>query len=234
MASNDLFKISAPDLINLRRFYKRAPKQFTFAVANMLNSFAFGTREQALKVLKGSMTIRNPRFVSKMLRAQTVKGSTPIASQKALAGSLESQRFTGWSEQELGTAPKKTRTASLFARAGQHAKQMKRKARLLPGTKYMTPDDVKGKNAHHRAVVLLIITNRERSKEPFVIKGHDTLMDGLYQWAGKGKLKMLQTFEEAKRPKKLDWLTRARKRYFNKTNITSLWEKTLKRTLKLK
>ena len=234
MASNDLFKVSAPDLINLRKFYKRAPKQFTFAVANMLNSFAFGTREQAFKVLKGSMTIRNARFVSKMLRAETIKGSTPIASQQSIAGSLDGQRFTGWAEQELGKAPKKTRTASLFARSGQHSKQMKRKARLVPGTEYLTPDDFKGKNAHHRAVVLLIVTNRNRLKDPFVIKGHDTLSDGLYQWSGKGKLKWLQNFEETKKPKSLPWLTRARKRYFSKTNITRLWEKTLTRTLKLK
>lgn len=185
-------------------------------------------------MLKGSMTIRNAKFLTRMLRAQTVKGSTPIASQKAISGSLEGQRFTGWAEQELGKAPEKTRTASLFARGGQHSKQIKRKARLFPGTKHMSPDDVQGKNAHHRAVVLLIVTNRNRLKEPFIIKGHDTLIDGLYQWAGKGKLKMLQTFEEAKKPKRLLWLTRARKRYFSKTNMTRLWEKTLKRTLKLK
>ena len=112
---SELFQIDLANLINLRKFYKKAPKQFLKAANATLNSFAFGTRKRSLEIIKKKMTVRNQKFVAGSLRVQKSTGSN-IDNARSEVGSIFRPRFTGWKEQESGTKPERTRSITRFAR----------------------------------------------------------------------------------------------------------------------
>ncbi len=232
---NQLFDISIPNLINLKRFYKKAPKKFQKASANVLTSFAFGTRAEAMNVIKSKMVIRNPRFINSRLRVSKAFGSTNIGSQQSEVGSIPAQRFTGWIEQQTGKMPAKNRIFTLLARRGDITRQALPSARLKPGNKYISSDEFTGKTPNKRIIAMLQILGRKGYKKPFIIRRGNKFKKGLYKFKGSGKNKKilaLQLFRTNKRPKKLEWLTMARDNYFRKNDVNKVWEKSLKQILK--
>ncbi len=223
-----LFAIDAKDLVNLKRFYKKAPLQFARASASTLTSFAAGTRRKALLIINNRMTVRNKGFVSGALRFERAKGNVPMNAQVATAGSIKRNRFTGWAEQELGTQTERTRTATLFARGGG-SKQIPRSLRMDRSSTFDTPDNYEGKTYEQRTFLML----KARVKKAFVITKHRKFRPGLYKFKGK-KIKMVQTFKNRKQPKRIKWLTMARQLYFSTTSIDSVWANSLRRVLKFK
>jgi hypothetical protein len=231
--AKDMFGISAPDLINLRKFWKKSPKLFGRAVGLMLNEFGFGVRKKSLILLDKNMEIRNKRFVESKMRVDMAKGTQPIASQRAEVGSLFGNRFTGWEEQELGKAADRTRVPTLFARGNDAGKQVKPSMRMKPSAAFRSPADVQGKDAHHSAQILLIMTNRENFRKPFILFGHDDIEPGLYKWQKKGQLRLVQEFNSDKaQPKRFKWMSKAKDAFFAAANMTQLWSKVLSKVLK--
>lgn len=231
---SDLFSIHGGDLINLRKLYKRAPKKFLRITANMLTSFAFGNRKESLDIIHSKMTIRNPKFISRMIRVIKARGNEPISRQESIVGSLTTDRFSGLKEQELGTKTKRTRVFSLLARFGDIKRQAKPSARLKPGNQFLTPDDFPGKSSQHRVISMLQILGREKHKKPFIIKGHRKFKSGLYQFYRR-KLRQLQSFEpDSPQPKRVRWLSGGRKKFFATANIRKMWANSLRRVLKFK
>lgn len=233
---SEAFTLDVKDLIKLRKFYKRAPHLFARATASMLNSFAFGTRTQAIKTIKQKMTVRNERFVNSRMRVERARGSS-ILQQEAIAGSIESPRFSGWAEQELGTPTSRTRVANVLARGGNFNRQIKPSLRLKPGRDFPDANDFKGGDETTRTATLINSAKRGKTRRPFIIgknlKGKlRTLKSGLYRVRRK-KLERLQSFEPQKvQPKRIRWMTIARKEYFKRTNVKRLWGRTLERILK--
>jgi hypothetical protein len=223
-----LFDIDAKDLVRLKKFYKKAPKQFARASASTLTSFAAGTRRKSLLIVNNRMTVRNKNFVSGALRFNRAKGNVPMAAQVATAGSIKRNRFTGWEEQELGTQTERTRTATLFARGGG-SKQIPRSLRMDRTSTFDTPDNYEGKTYEQRTFLML----KAKAKKAFVITKHRKFRKGLYKFRGK-KIKMVQAFDNRKQPKRIKWLTMARKLYFSTTSIDSVWANSLRRVLKFK
>lgn len=228
-----LFAIKNEDLINLTKFYKRLPKQFARASASVLTSFAFGTRQKSIKIIKNRMNVRNERFITSSIKVEKANGNIPLGSQSSKTGSIERTRFTGLVEQELGTKSKRTRTSTLFARGGNESKQIRPSFRMKPGNQFKSPDDFAGESNQHRAIVMLQTLSREKFKKPFVIKGHKKFKTGLYK-LHRNKIKRIQEFKNKVQPKRVKWLSGGRKLYFGVTNIGNVWAESLKRTLRFK
>ena len=228
---SQLFDIEAKNLIRLHRFYRKAPKMFARASANVLTSFAFGNRSKSLDIIKSKMTVRNERFVAGSLRVDRARGNIPLSAQQAMVGSIKRDRFTGWIEQETGQKTTRTRTTTLLARGGNVSRQVRPAFRLKPGNKFASPDDFSGQSPQHRVTVMLQTLSRQKSTRPFIIKGHRKFKSGLYKFLRK-KIRRIQTFKNPKQPKRIHWLTGGARLYFRSTSIDQVWAEALKRVLR--
>ncbi len=227
---SEFLDINASDLIKLRRFYKKSPKKFNLSMVNLINSFAFETRKEALKVIHSDMQVRNQSFVVSRMRVKTANLST----MESMTGSIYGKRFTGWQEQEHGTKTKRTRIATSIGRGGSESKQIMPMNRMKPGKNFPTPDDYKADTDAHRVVVMLRALKKAKYKKPFVIKGRTKFKSGLYKFH-RNKLRRVQEFKSKKaQPKRIKWMTKARNNMFAKNNTRDMWAKSLKRTMRFK
>lgn len=232
---SELFNVSTGELIEFRKLMTRGPRQFQKATANVLTSFAFGTKASASKVIHDKFTVRNSRFVNSKLRAEKAKASDNINSQRSAAGSISGPRFSGWIEQEEGKTTTRTRVANKFARQNTWSKQMIGRSRLKPNQKFKSPSDfnIKAKNETHRMTVFLIILSRRKRQQSFIIsKKFKKFKKGLYRFKS-GKIERLQNFEPTKvQPKRIKWLTLGREKFFATANISDIWRGAVNRFFK--
>lgn len=135
-------KIDTTDLIRYKIMMRdEMPQVFRRVIADYINTSAFTHRSLNLKNMHNKFTIRDERFLNSSLRVETTR-PVPINQQIAFSGSIKRERFTGWAEQQLGTAPKRKRTILPAARAGGTGKA-KPKARLRPGNQIYKPSQFK-------------------------------------------------------------------------------------------
>lgn len=224
-----MFKLSVktPDLRNLEKFYRRAPKQFARASAGMINGLAFETRSAALVQLAGDLVIRDPRFVNSRMQVEKAR-SGPISGQQAVVGSVQSPRFSGWVEQETGQPATRNRVFTLTARRNREQNRVAPRARLKPGNNITTVNDVNidASDEANRIRIFIQIMSRRRN-EPFIIrKRYKRMRKGVYTFRGKKKLRMLQEFKPLKVQRK-PWMQPARARVVTKVNVRKLWAKSI-------
>ena len=230
--ANDIFTLDAIDLIRLRKFYKNAPKQFGYTVARLLNHHAVETRKEALKVIHKEMTVRNQSFVVNRMKFQLTRGNMPITQQETKTFSIKSERFSGWEEQETGKRTKRTRVATQLGRGGSNLKQIKPGFRLKPGKDFKNPDDFQGDGSAKQIAAMFHWIESEKYTKPFIIHGSKKFKSGLYKRV-RSKIKRLQTFKAKNtQPKRVKFMTKARKNYFSKVNMKREWANAIDRTLK--
>lgn len=229
-----IFDLEIMDLIKLRRFYKNAPKQFGYTTASLLNTFAFNTRKEALKVVHKEMNIRNQSFVISQMRYKKAKGSEHINSQESETFSIKGKRFSGWVEQETGKKTDRTRVASTLARGGSNSGQIKPAFRMKPGKNFLSPDELKGDNKAQRLAAMFHKIEYEKYKKPFIIKGSNKFKSGIYRRV-RNKIKILQSFKAKNaQPKRIKWMAKARRNNFKTLNLRNEWRDAINRTLKFK
>jgi len=227
---SEFIEMNATDLIKLRRFYKKSPKKFNLSMVNLINSFAFETRKEALKVIHSDMQVRNQSFVVSRMRVNTARLST----MESGVGSIYGKRFSGWKEQEYGTKTKRTRVATAIGRGGSESKQIMPMNRMKPGKDFPTPDDYEADTAEHRVIAMLRALKKAKYRKPFVIKKHKKFKSGLYKYH-RNKLRRVQEFKSKKaQPKRVKWMTKARNNMFSKNNTRDMWAKSIKRVVKFK
>ncbi len=221
-----MFELNTSDLINLRKFYRKAPRLFQRATASMLNSMAFGTRNEALRIILSRMTNRDERFVKGSLQVQKTSGSRSIDRQVSIAGSVTRPRFTGWAEQQLGTPTARTRVANIEGRGGSFDRKVIGRARLKPNQKFRDMDEVgiNVGNDAQRIIAFLNIMKRENSKQSFLIpRKVGKWKKGLYKFKGQ-RVVRLQNLEPSNlQPKKFKWMTFARSRFLAQMDFRQEW-----------
>lgn len=228
---SELFQIDLANLINLRKFYKKAPKQFLKAANATLNSFAFGTRKRSLEIIKKKMTVRNQKFVAGSLRVQKSTGSN-IDNARSEVGSIFRPRFTGWKEQESGTKPERTRSITRFAR-GTKNRRLRPSFKMRPGNNFLDADDFQIRGSGDRTVVFLQMLARRKHRKPFIIKGSSKFKSGLYVFRRK-KIKRIQEFKQTKKIKRVPWMSGGRKEFFRTADVNKIWAESLRRVLKFR
>jgi hypothetical protein len=227
-----MFDVDLTMIRGLEAIYRKTPKFFAKATGDMLNEFAFGTRVEAFYEIASRMTVRNPRFVSSRLQVTKSKRSLPVAGQVSVMGSKATDRFSGWTEQQLGTKTARERVITVLARMGNFKRQAAPKARLKPSNEFLSYHDIRlksGNSAEQRSIVLIRMLARAKSTQPFILTRKNGMKPGLYRLKG-GKVKLLQRFER-EQPQRIPWITNARARYFRDTDIKRLWHKTFEREL---
>lgn len=247
MAAGFEFGLTAIDLIRLRKFFKKSPKQFAIAGRNVINELAFGTRRESLGIIDTSMTIRNARFVKSSVWVDAQRGNPPLNSVEASVGSLRRERFSGWAEQELGRSiggrGKKFRQPTMEARLGNERKQMVLKARMKPGPPIPSPRTRSGSNWRgaatphlSRSTIMIMSLAAKRHKGPFIIDEHPKFPPGLYRFkgrkGGRPRIRMLQLFTQKKSTvKRVRWLTGGVARMMKGSQARNAWGRAVSRAL---
>ena len=232
---DDIFTLNASDLIHLRKFCKKAPKQFQHAVAGVLNDQAFGNRRESLSIINEKMTVRNPSFVSASLRVTKARGSQSINQQQSEFGSISKTRSTGFIEQETGQAMDKTRVASLYARGGSESRQIGRGMRLKPGVDLLEPWDLvsRASNETHRFIIFLAIMKRSHRNKSFLIRRNTKgFKRGVYRFRGKKIKRVFDMQKKTRKPERVKWLSGGHKRYMQSTDMRKVWTKQIERQLR--
>lgn len=211
------FVFTSRDLIMLNRFYKRAPSLFKKAILGTTNNMAFGTRKVAINVIAKMMTVRNKRFVDSRLRVRKAHSGR----FEAVFGSISSERFTGWPEQEFGKATGRTRVSTMASRLGNVKKQMIGQARLKPSASFIEPEDFEGQTDRFRTTAMIAYVLRTRATKSFIIRKRSQrskFQPGLYRLVS-GRIKRLQKFQTVKQPRRKMWMKRSIELYFTKTRV---------------
>ncbi len=223
--SKTTYRVDPKQLKDFQKFLKKAPVKLFKAQVNLINSLAFGLRKRIFTEIKGTMTIRNPGFLSRSVRVKKASKGSPIS----IVGSVERRGFSGWKEQEKGSAPIKKRVATNFARGGTWRGKIRPGLRVKPGKKYRNPNDISGGNKHSRAVATMSRGLRSRAK-PFVIYGHNKLPPGLYKRKGKN-LMLAQRFASSAKPKLNRWMTKSKRTFISRGGVRVAWKESARRSL---
>jgi hypothetical protein len=232
--AGETFKVDDRDLRELRDFYRRAPAVFRTVAADLINDFAFGSRNASFEVLREKMVIRNFGFMQRQIRVAKARQNAPIDTQKAEVGSVPTRRFSGWKEQQTGERTARERVVNLLARGGNKKRQVRRPARLRPGSDFESYRKYPGRGVEQRNIVMLQRLDSQRWKRPFLVLGKRGMRPGLYKFVRR-KPKLLQLFDpKSAQPRKIPWLTDAVARYFQREDIGRLWARKMRYRLKSK
>jgi len=234
--SKDIFQMSAPDLILLRRMYKKAPKKMQRVVAGVLNSEAFEMRPIILKTIDKDMIIRSPGFVKRhVIVNKAIPG--PINNQQSEAGSIFGDRFTGWEEQQFGDKGKQKSVSSRFARGGQWQGKIRQKLRRKQSNPLWRPSDFNIRNAvseKHRLIIFLQILDQRRIRDRFYMPDRLGQMEGgtIYKMQSQ-KIKGVYR-KKTRKSKRTRWMDRSIDILLKEIDILKVWEKNVKFVFKLK
>ena len=222
------FTLDIKEIYHLEKFYRKSPVLFAKVIVNMMNTFAFGTRKVALNIIHKKMVVRSTRFVDSRVRIRKASLSLPNAT----VGSIYSQRFTGWEEQE-GTPTQRTRVFGIMARKGDIRNKTIAPSRMSPSSVRIDPDDYAGKSERFKNTAMIMDLKRRGVSKPFVITRHSKFKQGLYRWR-KGVIETLQVFKTKRQPRPVKWMSGAKDLYMTTNRVRNEWAKSVKHVLKLR
>jgi hypothetical protein len=238
-----LIDLDLHEFERLALFFKQFPQEARKATAQLLNDLAFFGREQAIDTLsRHGLIIRNRRFDVSRMRVQKTT-ARPIEQQAAILGSIFTRGkgghivHDGWRSLWKGE-PIRSRVLTLLARGGERTAIAKAKARLRPGSDFVTPDDVGGNLAPQSRIQALIRDMAQNAPNtPFLIpqRYKGTGFHGLYRVvqgqsvtlaSGRTapKIKALQVFGKQPRGKRVPWMQETLKTIIHKAPIAFWWK----------
>lgn len=235
--------VDLTEVNGLRDWYRGQPKMIQKGGAMLLNRYAWGTRDESVKQIGRLMVVRNLSFVNSRLRVTQCSMSTPIDRQQAIAGSIAGKRFSGWTEQELGTPTSRKRVSTLASRAGDISRQMLPRTRLKPTQQVATfgsqgygktPRGTHGGNANYGGWIAMLVRQgykglvRIKGGLYMIDRGGKILAGPKPQGGGRGSIRStghLSLVQEMKKkqPKANHWLIAGRNEYFRKNPPQRTW-----------
>jgi len=238
------WSIDMTEIHALAKWFRKQPKLIQKASGMMLNNFAFGVKREAAAHIARTMTVRNMSFVNSRLRVTKADLNADIDHQRSITGSVVAARFTGWTEQELGTPTARGRIATLAGRGGSESGQLKPSNRLKPGAEVVKISDYspRGGDTNYGGFIAMLFRRKERKiirmgKGFFKLPSSKKQLPGPQRPGAKGYMKPLwQEMQEVqekktKQPKQIHWLRQARAIYFKKADLDVMWGETLKRLM---
>jgi len=228
------------DLTKYEKLMTQIPGKMRGIIADTLNKQAQDMKfKHVPDALNDAFTIRNKNFMHRQIRYNKAKQSGDPATNFSEVGSIETERFSGWEEQQTGKPSETKRTASDAARGGDYKKKMRPSSRMKKGNVFRKASDYKGpriKTKSQQTWAMLFESRKQRMN--FMIRKSDSrpgrlysLKPGLYGWIGK-KLMRLQKFDTRYNPKKTDWMGNSIKRLVaKKGGFEQVFERELRKAL---
>ena len=224
----NIFDINNKDLKNLKKFYKKAPRSAARAEAGVINDQAFTSKNLAFKAIKSSMEVRSPKFVSSRIRVQKATPSKPIS----IMGSIFSNRFSGWIEQQRGTGSNRKSVATDKARGGNKANKIQPKYRMKQGRSFTKPENLPGRDYTSKVRFMFRQMGSRKGKGGlfYLTKKYKSMTKGLYLFSG-GKISKMQDTDSPAKTKKNKWMTRTVSNLNRSFDLRKSWAKNINREL---
>lgn len=240
----DIFTLSAPDLVNLQKWLKRAPREFARAAAGVANTMAFQARREAISNIQRATTTRNARFVSASMRVQKAKPSSRLNLIASEMGSIDLSRqgrSSGFLELEIGGRSKSDRVPTLAARGGTESKKVAPSVRFNRLTRFHRPRDFRSSTARSKqqqtVAMLRLSRARKIQNKPLIIprglRGRlGAMPPGIYKRRGK-KIILMNPFDGNRGPvRKIAWMRRAVLEVMEPQNVLAIWKQEVDHFLK--
>lgn len=240
---SDIFKFSSPDLANLQKWYKRAPKEFIWAANNMTGQVALLSRRMAVKIIEKNTTTRNKKFVSRSMRVQK---STNVSSMNQIIANMGSvdisthaYKSTGFSELESGKKMKRNHVPTLKSRGGSEGKKVTRAIRMdrLGGMfkfRNVRSGNMRSKRAKVAAMIR-VVKSGAIGRKPFVIPSGLTsgpmsnMRPGVYKLGNKKTVELQNPFQSSPRnTQRIKWSIRAARLATRPHEVRKIWHKEIK------
>ena len=224
MELTPIFEIKMNEIFALRKWFLDKPREMRRCTATILNNYAFGTREQLLRVLPELMTIRNAGLVRKTLWADKANYGDPIEAQQSHAGTRLAglQRFTGWVEQEDGTKAKRTRLQTRAARGGSFANEVQSANRLRPGNHVLRIAEYNPRGGLSNIGGFTAMVKRKKYAGLYMIE--NKILRG-------GRLIQKIRPQKGLQPRKKPFLLYSAGRYHGSIDLSLMWYRTVERVL---
>lgn len=218
-----------------RKLEKFSKNKFENFVRKNINDLLFDIKKFTITDRSGGMqkqfTIRQRGLLRSHLHVQKAIGVI------GYFGSIESPRFTGWSEQQKGTPVKRDHVVHTRHARGPSAKRKLREKfrRNAPSENLLRYDTVKGATGSYRQMVTANLARLRRKK----YTGPVTLpipfgkrKPGIYKMLKSGKLKIMEIWEK-KQPDRKNWAAAIVKNYFRTGKADKVIEKNFKRFMRI-
>ena len=231
---NDSFSFSSADMILLRKLFKRSPRQMQRVTAGVLNDQAFQMRPVIFKVLSRNMEIRDTRFAKSRIRVDKAR-PTSINSQSSEVGSIFSDRFTGWEEQQTGKQSKGAKVYTKFSRRGSWSNKVRQNLRRRQKNPLWRPSDfnIKAKSERHRLIVFLQMINSKRITDRFFMPDKlGRMTRGIYTM-NKGKIRKIVE-DKFQKPHKIAWMDKSIDQMLRSFNIKKSYAENVERVFRLR
>ncbi len=236
-ATANTFSMSTGDLKALARLFKKSPRKMAQVAAGVLNTEAFGLRTSILKTLDKEMTIRSPGFVKS--RVRVVKARTgPINSIESETGSIFSDRFSGWKEQQFGTASNREDVPTRFSRGGSWQGRMRASLRSRQKNPMWRMSDfniTNAKNKKHRLIIYLQMLDQRKIRQRFFFPGRlGKMQPTVYKLQGSNFRSIYNPKQKVKKTKRILWMNKSIDLLLKEVNPQSIWERNVKFVFRLK
>lgn len=237
IANSEMFSMSTRDLKALTGLFKKSPLKMGKVAAGVLNTEAFGLRTSILKTLDKEMTIRATGFVKS--RVRVVKAKTgPINSIESESGSIFSDRFSGWKEQQFGTESKRDSVPTRFSRGGSWQSKMRMSLRSRQQNPLFRMSDFNisnAKNKKHRLIIYLQILDKKKIKQRFFFPGSLGKMNPtVYKRQGQKFRGIYNPKRKLKKTARIPWMDRSIDLLLKEVDPQSVWERNVKHVFRLK
>jgi len=247
-----VFSIDASSMANFFLFLKEFGLATTNAIPEFLNHMAFEARRASEKEVRRAMTVRMKTLLPFYSVKKAKKGSSKVTYFCAKVSTMHVKspgapktRFTGWTEQEVGADDNRERGHTLASRNNSWSRKIAGPNRMKPGTKFMSIEDTKFRNAPYaqRVAKFLTFLRYANYKKPFILAANSArrkpIEHGLYKFKQRergnkkaGKITMLVNFQDRPRqPRRKSIFVKPIKELLNPAFISKSFRKVYKSEL---
>jgi hypothetical protein len=226
----DIFDMDSRSLKQLRKFMETRPKEFAKSTAGVLNSLAFSTRLYDIQNITQGMTVRNPKFVARMLKVQKTPPRSDIRKQQSSASSLRTADFTGWEEQQAGKRQTRTRAATTAGRGGNMKGTISPRFRMRKNNKFYRPSQFKARTEQGSFQFMMRVLATRGGGEFILSKQYGRMSPGLYSFRNH-QIRKVQATDNIKQPSRYRWRDKSINNLQSRNDIRAIWSRELDRVM---
>ena len=166
-------------------------------------------------------------------RVRVVKAGTgPINSIESEAGSIFSDRFSGWKEQQFGTESDRESVPSRFSRGGSWQSRMRVSLRSRQKNPMFRMSDfniTNAKNKKHRLIIYLQILDKRKIKQRFYFPGKlGKMQPTIYKRQGQKFRGVSNPKQKLKKTARIPWMDKSIDLLLKEVDPQAVWDRNIK------
>jgi hypothetical protein len=234
----DIFKFESPDLISFQRWQRRAPREFSRAAANVVNTTAFNHRRKAISNISDRVTVRSKPFISRSMRVTKSPTNVPLNKIIAESGSIDISRegrSDGFESLETGMKSRSKRVPTIASRGSTERRKVAGPVRMNKLNRAFNIRQVRGRSVKTRrqraAALMRVVRSGAIGRQPFIIPSGLTgrmagMKPGIWKMGNRKRVSLMNPFDGKRgRTKRIAWNSRAADQVTQPDVMMRVWRK---------